>query len=230
MQKLLVLLAVVVASAVSVLAQEPQRSPFEPVSGTFYLNLDDLNALLRANEFAPLSTPIFFTGAWTRFALAGLSTGLTIAEGATSARREPKRAQLTLFYFSLFADYRRALSEAVPNLQGFISGGVGVGTATLLLGQRAVEEPTLEAAIETPHDTLLRRFFASLVPRAGIELSIAETITARISVGYIWSFWSGPWEHFSERVPGPPKDFRGVLVEFTVSYSLKTSADSRKGF
>ncbi|MCI2429506.1 hypothetical protein LM602_04015 [Candidatus Acetothermia bacterium] len=230
MRKWLVLSAVVVLSAVSVLAQETGRPLFEPASGTFYLDFSDLNALLRANDFAPLATPIFLTGGWTRFALWGLSMGMTIAEGATGAERASKRAHLTLFYFSLFTDDRRALSEAVPYLQGFISGGLGVGTATLLLEQRAADERTLEAAIQNPHDTLLRRTFFSLVPRAGIEFSVADIITARLSLGYIWSFWSGPWERFAEKISGPPKSFDGFLIEFTFAYRPRKEADTDSRF
>ncbi len=222
MRKWLVLSAVVVLGAVSALAQETERPLFEPASGTFYLDLADLNALLRANDFAPLATPVLLTGGWTRLrTVAWLPLGLTIAEGAVSAERGPKRAQLTLFYFSLLTDYRRALSELVPNLQGFVSAGLGVGTATLFLGQRAADERTLEAAMQNPHDTLLRRLFLSLVPRAGIEFSIIDIITVRISLGYIWSFWSSAWEHFAERLSGPPQSFDGFLIEFTFAYTPK---------
>lgn len=219
MRKLLVFSVIVVLSAVSVLAQETERPLFEPASGTFYLDLGDLNALLRASDFAPLATPVFLAGGWTRLRTVDwLPLGLTIAEGAVGSERGPKRAQLTLFYFSLLTDYRRALSELVPNLQGFVSAGLGVGTATLFLGQRAADERTLEAAMQNPHDTLLRRLFLALVPRAGIEFSI-DVITARISLGYSWSFWSSAWEHFAKRLSGPPKSFDGFLIEFTFAYA-----------
>lgn len=213
------------------LAQEPSAPIFEPVSGMFYPNISDLNELLEKNGFPKISASITMTGSWTRVrAVEWLPLGLTIAEGSSGAERGSRRVRLTLFYFSAFLDRRWPLSERVPALRGFVSGGVGVGTATLLLGQRALTEENFESVLQAAHDTLLRRIFLSIVPRVGIEFVLTDVITLRVSVGYIWAPWSGAWEHFSERVAGPPKDFSGVLVEFTISYSLKTSADSHKGF
>lgn len=215
--------------ALFLIVEPALAQPFEAVSGAFHPNLDDLNTLLKQNDFAPLASPIFLTGGWTRLRLAEwLPLGLTIAEGAVGAERGPRRAQLTLFYFSVFADYRRKLSEMVPNLQGFVSAGLGMGTATLFLAQRAADEKTLEAALQNAHDTLLRRVFWSLVPRAGVEFSITDVITVRLSLGYIWSFWSGPWEHFAERLSGPPKSFDGLLVEFAFAYKPKPEEKNTK--
>ena len=204
------------------LAQEPAAPIFEPVSGMFYLNLSDLNELLEKNDFPKISAPLMMTGSWTRVrAVEWLPLGLSLAEGSVGAERGARRVQLTLFYFSAFVDQRWPLSQATPFLRGFVSGGIGLGTATLLLGQRAMTEEHFESVLQTAHDTLLRRIFLSIVPRVGIEFVLTNVITLRASVGYIWSPWSGAWEHFSERIPGPPKDFSGVLVEFTVSYTLK---------
>lgn len=209
------------------LAQEP--SIFEPVSGVFYLNVGDLNELLQRNGFPTISPPITMLGSWTRVR-GWLPLGLSIAEGSVGAEGGPRRVQLTLFYFSAFLDRRWSLSERVPALRGFVSGGIGVGMATLLLGQRAMAEENFGSVLQTAHDTLLRRIFFSVVPRVGIEFVLTDVITLRASFGYIWSPWSGAWEHFAERVSGPPKDFSGVLVEFTISYTVKTSAGSSKGF
>lgn len=204
------------------LAQEPSAPIFEPVSGMFYVNLSDLNELFEKNDFPTISTPITMTGSWTRVrTVAWLPLGLTLAEGSVGAERGPRRVRLTLFYFSAFLDRRWALLERVPALRGFASGGVGVGTATLLLGQRALSEESFESVLETAHDTLLRRIFLSVIPRVGVEFVLTDVITLRASLGYVWSPWSGAWEHFSERVAGPPKDFSGILVEFTVSYTMK---------
>lgn len=210
-------------------AQEPSAPVFEPVSGMFYLNASDLNELLQKNDFPTLSAPITMTGSWTRVRAAEwLPLGLSLAEGSVGAERGPRRVQLTLFYFSVFLDRRWPLSERVPALRGFVSGGVGVGTATLLLGQRALAEENFESVLQTAHDTLLRRIFFSAIPRVGIEFVLTDVITLRASLGYIWSPWSGAWEHFSERISGPPKDFSGLFVEFTISYTAKTSAGSQK--
>ncbi len=195
---------------------------FEPVSGVFYLNFGDLNELLRQNDFPTLSPPMTLTGSWTRVrTVEWLPLGLTLAEGSVGAERGPRRVQLTLFYFSAFLDRRWPLSEQVPALRAFVSGGVGVGTATLLLGQRAMTEESFESVVQTAHDTLLRRIFFSAIPRVGIEFVLTDVITLRASLGYIWAPWSGAWEHFSEKIAGPPKDFSGGLVEFTVSYTPK---------
>ncbi len=219
--KRLIYLAGVVLCGGMALAQEPS-SLFEPVSGLFYLNLSDLNSVLQENDFPKLVSPITMTGSWTRVrAVEWLPVGLTLAEGSVGAEHGSRRVRLTLFYFSAFLDRRWTLSERVPALKGFVSGGVGVGTATLLLGQRAMAEENFASVLQTAHDTLLRRVFLSLVPRVGIEFSLTDVITLRASFGYLWSPWSGAWEHFSERVAGPPKDFSGVLAEFTVSYTLK---------
>lgn len=221
MKNLICLLGVVLWAG-AVFAQEPSAPIFEPVSGMFYLNLSDLNELLQKNEFPTLSAPITMTGSWTRVRIVEwLPLGLSIAEGSSSAERGARRVRLALLYFSAFLDRRWLLSERVPALRGFVSGGVGVGTATLLLGQRAMTEEDFESVLQAAHDTLLRRIFLLLVPRVGIEFVLTDVITLRASLGYIWSPWSGAWEHFSERVAGPPKDFSGVLAEFTVSYTLK---------
>jgi hypothetical protein len=224
--KRLIYLAGVVLCVGMALAQEPP-SLFEPVSGLFYLGLSDLNELLGKSEFPALSSPVPLTGSWTRVrAVEWLPLGLSLAEGSVGAQRGPRRVSLSLFYFSAFVDRRWPLSEAVPSLRGFVSGGLGVGTATLLLGQRALTEEDFESVLQTAHDTLLRRLFLSVVPRVGIELVLTDVITLRASLGYIWSPWSGPWEHFSERVSGPPKDFSGVLAEFTISYTPKLTKQS----
>lgn len=227
MKKLVYLFATGVALSSGVALAQESPPLFEPVSGVFYLNLDDLNALLKQHEFAALPTPVSLTGSWAQVRAAEwLPLRLSIAEGATGSARDARRASLMLFYFSAFVDQRWPLSEVVPNLRGFVSGGVGLGTATLLLGQRAVEGRSLEDALPTAHDTLLKRTFLSVVPRAGIEFVLTDVITLRASFGYVWSFWSSPWEHFSEKISGPPKDFSGVLVEFTISYTPKLE---RKG-
>ncbi len=220
--KRLVYLAGVVLCVGMALAQEPS-SLFELVSGLFYLSVSDLNELLGKNDFPALSSPVPLTGSWTRVhAVEWLPLGLSLAEGSVGAQRGPRRVSLSLFYFSAFVDRRWPLSQAVPSLRGFVSGGLGVGTATLLLGQRALTEEDFESVLQTAHDTLLRRLFLSVVPRVGIEFVLTDVITLRASFGYIWSPWSGAWEHFSEKISGPPKDFSGVLVEFTVSYTPKS--------
>lgn len=207
-------------------AQEPS-SLFEPVSGLFYLSLSDLNELLGKSDFPTLSSPVPLTGLRTRVrAVEWLPLGLSLAEGSVGAERGSRRVRLTLFYFSAFVDQRWPLSEVVPSLRGFVSGGLGVGTSSLLLGQRAISEETLESVLQTAHDTLLRRVFFSVVPRVGVEFTLTDVITLRASFGYIWSPWSGAWEHFSERVSGPPKDFSGVLAEFTISYTPKLTKQS----
>jgi hypothetical protein len=222
MKNLICLFGVVLWAGVA-LAQEPSPPLFEPVSGLFYLSLSDLNELLEKSDFPQLFSPVPLTGSWTRVrTVEWLPLGLSLAEGSVGAQRGSRRVNLTLFYFSAFVDRRWPLSETVPFLHGFVSGGLGVGTATLLLGQRAMTEETLEAVLQTAHDTLLRRVFFSVVPRFGIEFTLTDVITLRASFGYIWSPWSGSWEHFSERVSGPPKDFSGVLAEFTISYTPKS--------
>ncbi len=204
-------------------AQELSVPTFEPVSALFYLDLSELNGLLEQNGFPKIASAIALAGSWTRVrAVDWLPLGLSIAEGSVGAERRERRVSFNLFYFSAFVDHRWVLSERVPALRAFVSGGVGVGTATLLLGVRTVAEDKLENILQTAHDTLLRRFFFSVIPRVGIEFVLTDAITLRASLGYIWAPWSGAWEHFSERVSGPPKDFSGFLVEFTVSY--KTSA------
>ncbi len=221
MKRLTCLLGVILWAGAA-LAEEPLPT-FEPVSALFYLNLSELNGLLEQNGFPKIASTIALAGSWTRVrAVDWLPLGLTIAEGSVGAERGERRVSLNLFYFSAFADRRWALSERVPALRAFVSGGVGVGTATLLLGVRAVAEDKLENILQTGHDTLLRRIFFSVVPRVGIEFVLTDAITLRASFGYVWAPWSGVWEHFSERISGPPKDFSGFLVEFTVSY--KTSA------
>lgn len=221
MKNLICLLGVVLWAGAA-FAQEPSAPIFEPVSAMFYPNVSDLNELLEKSDFPKLSLPIMMTGSWTRVRTAGwLPLGLTLAEGSIGAERGARRVQLTLFYFSVFLDRRWPLSQAAPFLRGFVSGGVGVGTATLLLGQRPTTEENFESVLQTAHDTLLRRIFLSTIPRVGIEFVLTDVITLRASLGFIWSLWSGAWEHFSERIPGPPKDFSGVLVEFTVSYTVK---------
>ena len=221
MKRLIYVLGVVLWAGAA-FAQKPSAPVFEPVSGVFYVGLSDLNELLEKSNFPTLSSPITMTGSWTRVrAVEWLPLGLSLAEGSVGAERGARRVRLTLFYFSAFLDRRWPLSQAAPFFRGFVSGGIGVGTATLLLGQRAMNEENFESVLQTAHDTLLRRFFLSIVPRVGIEFVLTDVITLRASLGYIWSPWSGAWEHFSERIPGPPKDFSGVLVEFTVSYTLK---------
>ena len=217
MRKTICLLGVMLWAGAT-LAEEPLPT-FEPVSALFYLDLSELNGLLEQNGFPKIASAIALAGSWTRVrAVEWLPLGLSIAEGSVRAERGERRVSLNLFYFSAFADHRWALSERVPALRAFISGGLGVGTATLLLGVRAVTEKNLEKILQTGHDTLLRRIFFSAVPRLGIEFVLTNAITLRASVGYIWAPWSGAWEHFSERVSGPPRDFSGFLVEFTVSY------------
>ena len=221
MKRLIYVLGVVLWAGAA-FAQEPSAPAFEPVSGLFYVGLSDLNELLEKSNFPKIPSPITMTGSWTRVrAVEWLPLGLSLAEGSVGAERGARRVQLTLFYFSAFLDTRWTLSKRVPALRGFASGGIGVGTATLLLGQHAMTEENFESVLQTAHDTLLRRFFLSIVPRVGVEFVLTDVITLRASLGYIWSPWSGAWEHFSERIPGPPKDFSGVLVEFTVSYTLK---------
>ncbi|MFN4218780.1 MAG: hypothetical protein ACK4HB_05835 [Candidatus Bipolaricaulia bacterium] len=230
MKNLICLLGVALWAGAA-LAQEPSAPIFEPVSGMFYPNVSDLNELLERSDFPKISVPVMMTGSWTRVRTAEwLPLGLSLAEGSVGTERGSRRVQLTLFYFSVFLDRRWPLSQAAPFLRGFVSGGVGVGTATLLLGQRAVTEENFESVLQATHDTLLRRIFFSAIPRIGIEFVLTDVITLRASLGYIWSPWSGAWEHFSERISGPPKDFSGVFVEFTVSYTLKTSAGSHDGF
>lgn len=219
MKRLICVLGIAVWAGTAFAQEAPT---FEPVSGMFYLNVSDLNGLLEESDFPKISAPILMTGSWTRVrAVESLPIGLSLAEGSVGAERGSRRVQLSLFYFSAFVDRRWPLSERVPALKGFVSGGVGVGTATLLLGQRPLTEEGFESVLQTAHDTLLRRLFLSAIPRVGIEFVLTDVITLRASVGYIWSPWSGAWEHFSERIAGPPRDFSGVLVEFTVSYTLK---------
>lgn len=218
MRRLICVLGVVLWAGMALAQQD--SSIFEPVSGLFYVNLSELNELLEKSDFPKLASPLAMAGSWTRVrALEWLPLGLSIAEGSVGAERGARRVNLTVFYFSAFADRHWPLSERVPSLRGFVSGGVGVGTATLLLGQRSLTEETLEAVLQTAHDTLLRRIFFSLVPRVGVEFVLTDVITLRASFGYIWSPWSGAWEHFAERISGPPKDFSGFLAEFTVSYT-----------
>ncbi|MCL6642672.1 MAG: hypothetical protein K6T71_05060 [Candidatus Bipolaricaulota bacterium] len=220
MKRLTCLLGVILWAGTA-LAGEPLPT-FEPVSGLFYLNLSELNGLLEQNDFPTIASPMTLAGSWTRVrTVEWLPLGLTIAEGSVGAERGARRVNLNLFYFSAFVDRRWALSERVPALRAFVSGGLGVGTATLLLGVRAVTEEKLENILQTAHDTLLRRIFFSVVPRVGIEFVLTDAITLRASLGYIWAPWSGAWEHFSERVSGPPRDFSGFLAEFTISYTPK---------
>ncbi|MCX8103336.1 MAG: hypothetical protein N3E42_02690 [Candidatus Bipolaricaulota bacterium] len=220
MKRLICVLGVVLWAGAA-LAQESSAPVFEPVSAMFYLDMSGLNGLLEQNGFPKISTPITMTGSWTRVRVAEwLPLGLSIAEGSVGAERGARRVQLTFFYFSVFLDRRWPLSQAAPFLRGFVSGGLGIGTATLLLGQRALTEENFESVLQTAHDTLLRRLFLSLIPRAGIEFVLTDVLTLRASLGYSWAPWSGRWEHFAERIAGPPRDFSGVLVEFTVSYTL----------
>ena len=220
MRRLIYLLGVAVWAGAAG-AQELSAPSFEPVSALFYLNLSELNGLLEQNSFPRIASPVALTGSWTRVrALDWLPLGLSIAEGSVGAERGERRVSFNLFYFSAFIDRRWVLSERVPALRAFISGGLGVGTATLLLGVRAIAEDKLENILQTAHDTLLRRLFFSVIPRVGIEFVLTNAITLRASFGYVWAPWSGVWEHFSERVSGPPKDFSGFLVEFTISYKM----------
>jgi hypothetical protein len=176
---------------------------------------------LEQNSFPKIASPVALTGSWTRVrALDWLPLGLSIAEGSFEAERGERRVGFNLFYFSAFVDRRWVLSERIPALRAFVSGGLGVGTATLLLGVRAIAGDKLEDILQTAHDTLLRRLFFSVIPRVGIEFVLTDVITLRASLGYIWAPWSGAWEHFSERVSGPPRDFSGFLVEFTISYKM----------
>ncbi len=219
MKRLTCLLGVILWAGAA-LAEEPLPT-FEPVSALFYLDLAELNELLEQNDFPKIASAIALAGSWTRVrAVDWLPLGLSIAEGSVGAERGERRVSLNLFYFSAFADHRWALSERVPALRAFVSGGVGVGTATLLLGVRAVAEKNLENILQTGHDTLLRRIFFSVVPRVGIEFVLTDAITLRASFGYVWAPWSGAWEHFSERISGPPRDFSGFLAEFTISYKM----------
>jgi hypothetical protein len=219
MKRLLYVLGVVLWAEVA-LAQGPSAPVFEQVSGMFYLDMSDLNRLLEQSDFPTIASPVMMTGSWMRVrAVEWLPLGLSVAEGTSGAERGPRRVQLTLFCFSAFLDRRWPLSERIPALKGFISGGFGIGTATLLLGQRAMTEENFESVLQAAHDTLLRRLFLSVIPRIGIEFVLTDVITLRASLGYVWSPWSGAWEHFSERRAGPPKDFNGVLVEFTISYT-----------
>jgi hypothetical protein len=219
MRRLTFLLGVMVWAGAA-FAGEPVPT-FEPVSGLFYLNLAELNGLLEQNDFPKIASTIALTGGWTRVrTVEWLPLGLSIAEGSVRAERGERRVSFNLFYFSAFVDRRWVLSERIPALRAFASGGLGVGTATLLLGVRAMAEDKLEDILQTGHDTLLRRIFFSVVPRVGIEFVLTDAITLRASFGYIGAPWSGAWEHFSERVSGPPRDFSGFLVEFTISYKM----------
>jgi hypothetical protein len=219
MKRLTCLLGVILWAGAA-LAEEPLPT-FEPVSALFYLDLSELNGLLEQNGFPKIASAIALAGSWTRVrALDWLPLGLSIAEGSVGAELRERRVSFNLFYFSAFVDRRWALSERVPALRAFVSGGLGVGTATLLLGVRAIAEDKLENILQKAHDTLLRRIFFSVIARVGIEFVLTNAITLRASVGYIWAPWSGAWEHFSERVSGPPRDFSGFLVEFTISYKM----------
>jgi hypothetical protein len=220
MRRLICLLGVAVWTGAAG-AQGLSAPSFEPVSALFYLDLSELNGLLEQNGFPKIASAIALAGSWTRVrALDWLPLGLSIAEGAVGAERGERRVSFNLFYFSAFVDHRWVLSERIPALRAFVSGGLGVGTATLLLGVRAIAGDKLEDILQTAHDTLLRRLFFSVIPRVGIEFVLTDVITLRASLGYIWAPWSGAWEHFSERVSGPPRDFSGFLVEFTISYKM----------
>jgi hypothetical protein len=133
MKRLTCLLGVILWAGAA-LAEEPLPT-FEPVSALFYLDLSELNGLLEQNGFPKIASAIALAGSWTRVrALDWLPLGLSIAEGSVGAELRERRVSFNLFYFSAFVDHRWVLSERIPALRAFVSGGVGVGTATLLLG------------------------------------------------------------------------------------------------
>jgi hypothetical protein len=209
MKRLTCLLGVILWAGAA-LAEEPLPT-FEPVSALFYLDLSELNGLLEQNGFPKIASAIALAGSWTRVrALDWLPLGLSIAEGAVGAERGERRVSFNLFYFSAFVDHRWVLSERIPALRAFVSGGVGVGTATLLLGVRAVAEDKLENILQKAHDTLLRRIFFSVIPRVGIEFVLTNAITLRASVGYIGHRGLGRGSIFLSESLGRP----GILAGF----------------
>ncbi|MBI1742240.1 hypothetical protein HYR54_04140 [Candidatus Acetothermia bacterium] len=205
-------------------AQATSPSLFEPVSGFLFLDLSELNQALEANGFKSLQTPMNFAGSWSLSKLGDWPVGASLMQGGISAGEETRFAQMGIQLISLFAMARFPISEYVVQLQAFVSGGLALGQAQLILTQKSLDENNFGDVLKNPHDTNLSRSFVAALPRLGLELKFGDSVTLRGSVGYLWDFWDSSWTHLAQRIMGPPKNLNGVLIEFTFSYQLPTQS------
>ncbi len=213
-----VLLLLVTLNGAYLQAQGLSQLKLEPVSGMILLEMDDLNLSLAKAGFDFLKSPLNFAGSWSSSKFGDLPVGASIAQGFAASEGEMRRAQLSLQLLSVFISPSFQLSEVVPQLRGFLSPGLVFGQAQLSLTQKPIIEKDFDDLLKTPHDTNLQRTFFAALPRAGIEFRLGEAFAFRGSAGYLFSFWSTPWTHGLEALAGPPKDFKGLILEFVLEY------------
>lgn len=204
--------------ALSAPGQTLSELKLEPVSGMLLLEMDDLNRSLTQAGFAELKSPIQFVGSWSSSKWGELPFGASIAQGQSASEGTTRRAQFSVQLLSLFLLPSFQLSENFPQFRWFLSPGVVFGQAQLALTQKPVTETNFGELLKNPHDTNLQRTFFAVLPRAGIELRLGNTLAFRGSAGYLYSFWSTPWIHAAESLAGPPKEFKGFVLEFVLEY------------
>jgi hypothetical protein len=203
-------------------AQDFSVPTLEPVSGLFFLEWADLNASLRQAGFAELSTPMHFAGSWSTTKLGDWPFGASILQGAVASGEGIPSAQLGLQLVSLFVMPHVALSETFPKLEAFLGAGLAIGQAQLTLAQRPLDEKSFGDILKTAHDTNLQRIFLAALPRVGIEFKLGEILSLRASLGYLFGVWSSPWGHGLQSISGPPKNWQGLLLEFSFAYKATT--------
>ncbi len=203
-------------------AQDFSAPTLEPVSGLFYLEWADLNASLRQAGFAELSTPMRFAGSWSSTKLGDWPIGASILQGTVASGEGIPSAQLGLQLVSLFVMPHLTLTETFPKLEAFLGAGLAIGQAQLTLVQRPLDEKSFDELLKTAHDTNLQKIFLAALPRVGIEFKLGEVLSLRASLGYLFVVWSSPWGHGLQSISGPPKNWQGLLLEFSFAYKATT--------
>lgn len=189
-----------------------------PLLGWLALDVAGLNGILEQNGYRPFGQGMLLKGgAGGGGQLAGLRFGGMGASGNVTTVRGEKVAKLALGYGGFLLSYGLSSGKSYDLSIGTLIGGGGADLT--LLDHRS---ESLETAISHPPNTVLKRGFFALQPRASFGLTVLPWLSVRVIGGYLLTFGDN-WKQQDVELEGPPRSFNTWAVQFMIAFGGRDS-------
>jgi len=168
-------------------------------TGTFELDLDDLNSILVTNQYNPLDVKITMTGGYGTAGTLNWNLGGWGGTGKTTSIKGNKEVHFSVQMGGVHVERITTLGSSLILTGGVMVGG---GTAHMVLRNK-VAQSDLDTIIATPTENQITSEFFTLAPTIGLRLKLTPFIWLQAQGAYFTS--AGEWKFQKNTVTGMPR-------------------------